>query len=1021
MKRIFNILLILILSLFLVFTTSCEFELGYSSDTEDKDLNEVFESLFKDVDVTKVSEDLKFKTLIDGVRVKYESENNEIISNTGKVTRGEEDVTVKVKITLTYKNSKYTDFVTFTVLKSDGSGQDNPPVVDDELAKAISQFEQNKDNFRLVVKETCDGEFVYEADYSVDGNYVFMLDSYVYEGEEYLEEYYFELSDGDVVLLIYSDVDNEFYSVSDLETIYSYLDYMDFYFDYYDFTFNVDDFEKSDSKYILKADALDEAAKSILGDFSGETFVSFSLELKDGNLYKITAKSNYSSDNTTNQYEYELVFAEFGEQKVELPEATEEQQNDKISDVYQMEKGDSVLISGYVTGFLGQNVYVSDGTASICVYYANKTYLPEGLELHSLLTASGTVDIFNGLYEVKVASAEDSYVESGIDFENVKYEDLSKISLDKMSDVIDLTNVKLDSIEVSATKDTSLTLTDKSGNTMTLFVKKANADKFSELFKDVDINKNLIIKSLVVSVYKTNVQLTITEQTEVELLKGLFVNKTSLSANLGTEINDILSALEFKFYGDEEIIVPLSNLSYTSDYVDSIAGTYTFVFTYQEASVSVKVTLYENGVFENVQYDILEKVTSDETTFYPGLPSTGDVEVLVIPIRFTNSKDYDLTVIEKAFNGTNEETGWYSLNGYYLESSYGKLNIHANVTEPFDTNVEYNLKAGKTGVEDYQYFIDALNYFDDEIDYSRYDQNGDGYLDCVYLIYLAPYMSLSSHSDLWWAYCYEYFEDEEEVKFDGIGLDWYLWASYEFFQEPISVDYDNMGNPIQSSKINVNINCETIIHETGHALGLDDYYDYNSVKGPVGGVGGLVMMDTNQGDHDPFSKMILGWINPTVISGVDYEGTITSFTDFGDCILIIKEDSKTYFTEMYIVALYTPTKANELKCDKECGLPSISGVTIYHIDAKLKDNLDSGEDGVIDIYQFNNGDTEHKLIKLIEADGNEDIEADNYASNDDLFQTGDSTSLTWYDGTSAFTIEFSSVSDNGATFNINFN
>ena len=36
--------------------------------------------------------------------------------------------------------------------------------------------------------------------------------------------------------------------------------------------------------------------------------------------------------------------------------------------------------------------------------------------------------------------------------------------------------------------------------------------------------------------------------------------------------------------------------------------------------------------------------------------------------------------IQKAFFGTESETGWESLKSYYSESSYGKLNIDGTVT-----------------------------------------------------------------------------------------------------------------------------------------------------------------------------------------------------------------------------------------------------------------------------------------------------------------------------------------------------
>jgi M6 family metalloprotease-like protein len=48
-------------------------------------------------------------------------------------------------------------------------------------------------------------------------------------------------------------------------------------------------------------------------------------------------------------------------------------------------------------------------------------------------------------------------------------------------------------------------------------------------------------------------------------------------------------------------------------------------------------------------------------------------------------------------------------------------------------------------------------------------------------------------------------------------------------------------------------------------LGLPDYYDYDDTTGPKGGVGGWDMMDYNGGDHNAFSKYLLGWIDPLVI------------------------------------------------------------------------------------------------------------------------------------------------------------
>ena len=54
---------------------------------------------------------------------------------------------------------------------------------------------------------------------------------------------------------------------------------------------------------------------------------------------------------------------------------------------------------------------------------------------------------------------------------------------------------------------------------------------------------------------------------------------------------------------------------------------------------------------------------------------------------------------------------------------------------------------------------------------------------------------------------------------------------------------------------------QTIIHETGHALGLIDYYSNPTTFTPNKGMNTNDMMNDNIGDHCGFSKWLLGWID----------------------------------------------------------------------------------------------------------------------------------------------------------------
>ncbi len=416
-------------------------------------------------------------------------------------------------------------------------------------------------------------------------------------------------------------------------------------------------------------------------------------------------------------------------------------------------------------------------------------------------------------------------------------------------------------------------------------------------------------------------------------------------------------------------------------------------------------------VIEKASYDTLDDVASD-IQLSKGLASSGDIEVLVIPIAFTNSKDYDLSIIEKAFNGTKEETGWNSLNSYYLDASFGKLNISANVLAPYNMGVDYDPEwetdpFKQKELKDYYDFwclVSALDYYDSiGFDFSKYDSNNDGALDSIYLVYLAPY---NQDSKLWWAYNYYYYLDNSHI-YDGLTLDAFVWFSIEFLSRPI---YDSDDD---SKDVYVDANAEVIIHESGHALGLDDYYDTVNIKNPLGGLGRSSMMDSNQGDLDPFSKAILGWTNPTILFNQDYEITLKPFASTGDSLFIARIDNKSYFDEFYIITYYTPTGLNEYKKDLECGIYGISGVQVYHVVSVLKPFVDYTTIG--EIYNYNNGGKDKRLIELVCA-GTNDIDKTLITDSTDLFQVGD----TLYISELGFVMTVSSITLEGAKISVEY-
>lgn len=343
---------------------------------------------------------------------------------------------------------------------------------------------------------------------------------------------------------------------------------------------------------------------------------------------------------------------------------------------------------------------------------------------------------------------------------------------------------------------------------------------------------------------------------------------------------------------------------------------------------------------------------------YRYLPSVGNSKILVVPVEvkgysFTDQYGSDYrSVLSNAFFGESSDTGWESVSSYYEKSSYSKLHISGEIAPT--VTIDKTAKELETLNE--KYTKNNQNYTDEilvsvcetlskktDIDFSEYDTNSDGYIDAIWLVYSVPYVSSSK---LFWAYT-TWASVDGEV--DGVSPCCYSWASYKFLTEQ---DY----RPFGTSSYLMYSDAHTFIHETGHMLGLDDYYSYDydySASNRNGNadtpIGGNDMMDFNIGDNNTFSKYVLGWMTPTVVTkemiSVNNTLTLQSTQNSGKAFLIpIYKDAtmdynQTPFDEYLLVEYYTPTGLNQ-KDTSGYGLSkqkmySQKGVLVYHVNARI--------------------------------------------------------------------------------------
>ncbi|WP_417910304.1 M6 family metalloprotease domain-containing protein [Candidatus Electronema sp. PJ] len=344
---------------------------------------------------------------------------------------------------------------------------------------------------------------------------------------------------------------------------------------------------------------------------------------------------------------------------------------------------------------------------------------------------------------------------------------------------------------------------------------------------------------------------------------------------------------------------------------------------------------------------------------WQGMPSTGDVKMFVLLIEFNEyphiAADTQPDVHSRIFGPENTSSSSYpyeSLTAYYDRSSYGLLNLQGATLGWYNAGNRSDVAETDAGRE--ALIMSAINSFDaGGHDFSQYDNDNDGDIDYFAVIWTGPYGAWAS---FWWGYQTHFGDTSYTI--DEKNLSKYSWQW----------ESDNYPSDIFSPY--------TLIHETGHALGLPDYYDYDDTVGPDGGVGGLDMMHW-YGDHNAFSKFVLDWLTPTVISANGtYPGQdLSSSASTADALLIMPNASGSPFEEFFM-AQHRKREKNDI------GIPT-DGLLIWHVDARLD------SDGWN--YLYNNSYTEHKLLRLMEADGLEEIEqGDGWADEGDFYTSGKS-------------------------------
>lgn len=330
-----------------------------------------------------------------------------------------------------------------------------------------------------------------------------------------------------------------------------------------------------------------------------------------------------------------------------------------------------------------------------------------------------------------------------------------------------------------------------------------------------------------------------------------------------------------------------------------------------------------------------------------------------------------------------------SARKYFYDSSNGQYNPQFDVVGPVTVsqNVSYYGGNDRNGNDKNpgKMVAEACRLVDDSVDFSLYDNNGDSYVDFVYVIYAGYGEADGGAASTIWPHQY-YVSMYEYVRLDNKIIDLYACGN----------ELDN------HSKKHTGIG--TFCHEFSHVLGLPDMYETTG-NGTHKTLGQWDILDygpyNNDGNTPPtysaYERFFMGWLEPRLITEPE-NVTLGELQSSNEALLISATDQHNLVgnnpnpTTFYLLEnrqqtgwdehipghgmMLTKVQYNSNKWAKnEVNNKSTSmGVDLIEADGKTPNSSNSGYDGKPGDL-FPKGATEytkiadHPIEKITEEDG----------------------------------------------------
>lgn len=310
---------------------------------------------------------------------------------------------------------------------------------------------------------------------------------------------------------------------------------------------------------------------------------------------------------------------------------------------------------------------------------------------------------------------------------------------------------------------------------------------------------------------------------------------------------------------------------------------------------------------------LLKSTSSPQKAF----PTSGSHKLLAILVNFSDVK---MQRSRDEFNNLFNQNG-YSVNGstgsvsdFFYDNSFGKMSLTVDVVGPYTVSkpMSYYGSNDSNGQDSHpdQMVSEAVAMANADVDFSQYDNDKNGVVDGVYVIFAGYGEEAGAPADAIWSHAWQI----PSVSYDGVQI-----SSYSCSPELM---YNAQNNP-NGYITTIGVIC----HEFSHVCGLPDYYDtdYEKSGGEAPALGNFDTMSSgswnNNGNtpplHNSYSRNMLGW------------GTLKEFdAQKSNTLLPHYSNTVGYKTSTEANEYYIFENRQKVKWDKY--IPG-HGMVVYHV------------------------------------------------------------------------------------------